>query len=77
MGRLIEIIKEDYPNRSIYLDAGDQFQGGIESSSLISSGRIMNDFYSAMNLSGAAIGNHEFDFGPDFLFPFYETRRVV
>lgn len=45
MARLIQIIKSEHPGNSLYLDAGDQFQGGIESSKLISSGKIMNDFY--------------------------------
>jgi 2',3'-cyclic-nucleotide 2'-phosphodiesterase (5'-nucleotidase family) len=29
MGGLIEIIKAEHPGHVIYLDAGDQFQGGI------------------------------------------------
>ena len=29
MGGLINIIKNENPGRVIYLDAGDQFQGGI------------------------------------------------
>ena len=29
MGGLINIIKKEYPGKVIYLDAGDQFQGGI------------------------------------------------
>jgi len=40
------------------LDAGDQFQGGIESSKLISSGQIMNDFYNVIRVAGSSIGNH-------------------
>jgi len=48
MGGLIDIVKKEYPGHVIYLDAGDQFQGGIESSKLISSGKIMNDFYAAL-----------------------------
>lgn len=58
MGSLIEIIKNEYPGHTLVLDAGDQFQGGIESSPLISSGKIMNDFYDAVETSGSAIGNH-------------------
>lgn len=64
MGGIIDIIKAEYPDHTIFLDAGDQFQGGIESSKLISSGKIMNDFYAALDLNASAIGNHEFDFGP-------------
>lgn len=29
MGSLIEIIKSEYPEHTLILDAGDQFQGGI------------------------------------------------
>ena len=49
------------------MDAGDEFQGGIESSSLVSSGKIMNDFFNTNKINAATIGNHEFDFGPTFL----------
>lgn len=37
---MMQTIKDNplYKGNVIYLDAGDQFQGGIESSSLISSG---------------------------------------
>ncbi len=50
MASLINIIQEEYPGHTLLLDAGDQFQGGIESSPLISSGKIMNDFYDAIGL---------------------------
>lgn len=74
MGRLINIIKGEHPGNVIYLDAGDQFQGGIESSKLISSGKIMNDFFGLLKVNASAIGNHEFDFGPQFLFPFMKAK---
>ena len=35
----------------------------------------MNDFYDAIGLQGQAIGNHEFDFGPDFLDPYYDSKQ--
>jgi 2',3'-cyclic-nucleotide 2'-phosphodiesterase (5'-nucleotidase family) len=38
MAQMIETIREEYGGNMLYLDAGDQFQGGIESSSLVSSG---------------------------------------
>lgn len=74
MARLIQIVKNEHPGNVLYLDAGDQFQGGIESSKLISSGKIMNDFYGLSQVQGSAIGNHEFDFGPTFLFPFMSAK---
>lgn len=75
MARLIQILQEEYKDNTIYLDAGDQFQGGLQSSKLISNGEIMNDFYNTMNLQGSALGNHEFDFGPDFLFPYMQNKN--
>jgi 2',3'-cyclic-nucleotide 2'-phosphodiesterase (5'-nucleotidase family) len=29
MGQLISFIRSEYPGNTLYLDAGDQFQGGI------------------------------------------------
>lgn len=52
---------EENNNNIVYLDAGDQYQGGIESSKLVSSGEIMSDFYKKAGLYASAIGNHEFD----------------
>ena len=75
MGSLIDIIRSEYPGHMIYLDSGDQFQGGIEASPLISNGKIMNDFYDALGVDGSAIGNHEFDFGPDYLLPYMEDKE--
>ena len=34
----------------------------------------MNDFYGLLEVNGSAIGNHEFDFGPDFLLPFMSSK---
>ena len=46
----------------LLLDAGDTFQGGIESN--LSEGALVVDAFNAMGYAAAAIGNHEFDFGP-------------
>ncbi len=64
MATLIDIIKQENQGNTIFLDAGDQFQGGIQSSKLISSGQIMNDFYDVLDVKANSIGNHQFDFGP-------------
>ncbi len=45
----------------LLLDAGDTYQGGIESN--LSEGAIVVDAYNAMGYTAAALGNHEFDFG--------------
>jgi 5'-nucleotidase len=46
----------------IVLDAGDTFQGGIESN--LSEGLVVVDAYNALGYTALAIGNHEFDYGP-------------
>ena len=45
----------------LLLDAGDAFQGGMESD--LSEGAIVVDAYNALGYTAAAIGNHEFEYG--------------
>ncbi len=45
----------------LVLDAGDTFQGGIESN--LSEGAMIVDAYNAIGYAALAIGNHDFDFG--------------
>lgn len=45
----------------LLLDAGDTFQGGVESD--LSEGAVVVDAYNALGYTALAIGNHEFDFG--------------
>jgi 2',3'-cyclic-nucleotide 2'-phosphodiesterase (5'-nucleotidase family) len=45
----------------VLLDAGDAFQGGVESD--LSEGAVVVDAYNALGYAALAIGNHEFDFG--------------
>jgi 5'-nucleotidase len=45
------------------VDAGDMFQGTLESNS--SEGAAVITAYGALGMSVAALGNHEFDFGPE------------
>jgi 5'-nucleotidase len=57
----INILRHEFGNHFIWLDAGDEFQGSIESNT--DQGAPMVSFFNAMGLNAAAIGNHEFDFG--------------
>jgi 2',3'-cyclic-nucleotide 2'-phosphodiesterase/3'-nucleotidase/5'-nucleotidase len=50
---------------SVYLDAGDEFQGTPASN--LAYGRPVTDFFNALGLAASAIGNHEFDWGQDTL----------
>jgi 2',3'-cyclic-nucleotide 2'-phosphodiesterase (5'-nucleotidase family) len=65
MSSYIKIIREDFKERFLWLDGGDQFQGTIEN--FLSKGEIITDFYNTANVNASVIGNHEFDFGRDFL----------
>jgi 5'-nucleotidase len=58
----IRLLRNRYGNRLLLLDAGDEFQGSIEST--MEEGAPMVQYFNAIGLHAAAIGNHEFDFGP-------------
>lgn len=45
----------------LVLDAGDTFQGGIESN--LSEGLMVVDAYNAIGYTALAVGNHDFDYG--------------
>jgi 5'-nucleotidase len=45
----------------LLLDAGDTFQGGIESN--LSEGGLVVDAYNALGYTALAVGNHDFEFG--------------
>ena len=47
----------------VLLDGGDMFQGTLESN--LNEGRAMIQAYNALGYDAAAVGNHEFDFGPE------------
>lgn len=49
-------------DRVLLIDAGDMWQGTLESN--LTEGATIVDVYNAMGYAAAAIGNHEFDFGP-------------
>ncbi len=56
-------IETHTPNAEVLLlDGGDLFQGTIESN--LNEGKSVVEIYNALGLTAAAVGNHEFDFGP-------------
>ena len=80
LAKYINIIKEEFNNQFLYLDAGDLFQGGTEST--ITDGEIMMDYFNLINLNASTFGNHEYDESREFLekkvseakFPFLATN---
>ena len=73
LGKFISIMSKEWKERLLYFDAGDQFQGGIEG--FISKGKIMMGFFNKMNMKYATIGNHEYDFGIDFMKSYMNSSK--
>ena len=61
----VDILRSEFGSNFIWLDAGDEFQGTVESN--LNLGAPMVQFFNQKNLNAAAIGNHEFDFGQEVL----------
>jgi 5'-nucleotidase len=75
MTRMITALNDEWRDSFLWLDAGDQYQGGIESSDLVSNGSIITDVFNSLGLSFSSIGNHEFDYGPAFLNQFLNGSK--
>lgn len=65
LGRYVSILRKEWKDKFLWFDGGDIFQGGIESK--LSHGNIMTDFFNVMKVDASTIGNHEWDFGQEFL----------
>ena len=59
------ILKRAWGKRFLWLDAGNQFQGGLESK--VSQGKAMNQFFYIAGLDAATIGNHDWEYSAEFL----------
>lgn len=58
----VQTLRQQYGNRVLVVDSGDMFQGTLESNMF--EGEAVIRGYNAIGYSAAAVGNHEFDFGP-------------
>ena len=80
LSKYIEIMREEFDNRFIYLDAGDLFKGGLESD--LTKGEIMTEALNLMQCQATTFGLHEFDYSREFLedkiskasFPYLSTN---
>ena len=64
MSSYIKSLRKEWKDHLVWLDAGDQYQGTMESNLFV--GEPIVKFINYMNLTNqmtAAIGNHDFDFG--------------
>ncbi|MCY1021216.1 bifunctional metallophosphatase/5'-nucleotidase [Pyxidicoccus sp. MSG2] len=55
-------LRADNPGGVLLVDGGDLFQGTLPSN--LTEGAIVVDVYNHLGVTAAAIGNHEFDYGP-------------
>lgn len=65
LAKYITKLRKDWGDQFVYFDGGDQFQGGYESK--ITDGKIITDYFNTLGVKATALGNHEWDFGQDFL----------
>ncbi len=56
-------LRADNPDGVLLVDAGDLFQGTLPSN--LTEGAVVIDVYNHLGVAAAAIGNHEFDYGPE------------
>ncbi len=61
----IRILKQEFGDRFLILEAGDEFTGSVESD--LQQGAPLIQFWNSVGLTATAIGNHEFDYGLDVL----------
>lgn len=60
-----KIMKEQWGDQLLWLDGGDQFVGTMEC--MLSDCLIMRDYYNKVGVQGIGLGNHDFDYGLDYL----------
>lgn len=58
----VDAIRKENDGRVVLVDSGDMFQGTLESNMF--EGEAVVRGYNALGYASAAVGNHEFDFGP-------------
>lgn len=62
LGGYLDLLRRKNPGGVVLLDAGDMFQGTLESNS--NEGEAVIAAYEELGYDAVAIGNHEFDYGP-------------
>jgi len=62
LGGYLDVLRAARPGRVVLVDAGDAFQGTLESD--MNEGEAVIRAYALLGYNALAIGNHEFDYGP-------------
>lgn len=63
---MLKILRDEMKGQILVVDAGDEWQGTIESNQV--QGSIVMDYFNRIGIDSATLGNHEFDFGMDNLY---------
>ncbi len=58
----LKLLRDENPGGVLLVDGGDLFQGTLMSN--VTEGSVVIDAFNALGYDAAAIGNHEFDYGP-------------
>jgi 5'-nucleotidase len=58
----LKALRDENPGGVVLVDAGDLFQGTLMSN--VTEGSVVIDAFNALGYDAAAVGNHEFDYGP-------------
>jgi 5'-nucleotidase len=61
-GGYLAILRAENPDGVLLLDGGDLFQGTLVAN--LTEGEVVIDAYNHLGYAAAALGNHEFDYGP-------------
>ena len=68
-----KILKQQWESQILWLDGGDQFQGTMEC--MLSDCNIMKDYFNKVGLDAIGLGNHDFDYGLDYLKKYIEQQN--
>jgi len=68
-----KILRKQWENQFLWLDGGDQFTGTMEC--MLSDGNIMRDYYNNVGVDGIGLGNHDFDYGVEYLKDFIKKQK--
>ena len=69
----INILKEEWKEKIMWLDAGDISSGGLEGR--LSKGQIFIDFFNYHNLTAMTLGNHEFNYDREYIHQLMRTSN--
>ena len=61
----VKVLREQWGDQLLWLDGGDQFTGTMEC--MLSDCTIMKDYFNLAGLQGIALGNHDYDYGIDYI----------